>query len=163
MNSYSPLAPLYTTSLLPCPSIKSYVVNYSKFWKLLQGFRWNSVGGSIDDLSIYFDLKKWPPWKYWVWNLDRAVELTIAPSYHRFVVDRAIDGAMAMERWCDGSIKHCAIVIARSSYRHRVIASWSLHHRVIVITPSHHRVIVIASSLSRHRTIALEVDSTIAR
>ena len=162
MNSSSPLAPLYTTSLLPFPSIKSSVVYYSKVWKLLQGFRWNSVG-SIDDLSIYFDLKKWPPWKYWVWNLDRAVELTIAPSYHRFVGDGAIDGAMAMERYCDGSIKHCAIVIARSSYRHRVIAPWSPHHRVIVIAPSHHRVIVIAPSLSRHRTIAIEVDITTAR
>ena len=127
-----------------------------------------------------------------LWNPDRAMHFTIAPSYHRLV-----------GRWCDGAKVKCMALsgfhmsfrilrkefcclntpgssyestidrfIAPSRYRHRVIApsrnrSIALsRHRVIVIAPSHHRVIVIAPSRHRHRTIApshLQVDGTMAR
>ena len=153
--------PSYPVHPLSPPSLT--ILSFGSYCRDLDDTRWGGGALTIWAYTSISIFKNDRPENIEYGHLDRAVELTIAPSYNRFVGDGAIDGAMAMERWCDGSIKHCAIVIARSCYRHRVIASWSPHHRVIVIAPSHHRVIVIAPSLSRNRTIALEVDSTIAR
>ena len=101
-----------------------------------------------------------------LWNPDRALHFTIAPSYHRLVGrwrddDDAMerwrddDGAMTITRWrnSDGAMLYHVIAIASSCHRYRTIA----------IALSRHRNRTIASSSSRHRTIDLQVDSAMAR
>ena len=98
-----------------------------------------------------------------LWNPDRAMHFTIAPSYHR-LVGQWCDGAMTMTRWRDddGAIARwsdgamvrwrdddSAMTIVRwrvvrwrwrdalARHRHRTIVPSLLRHRAIVIATSH--------------------------